>query len=64
MTKEKLKYGYTYLIYNESINDTPIEASCMEIGTTGEYYSFNTLNAELKSAFKPKVLTVLIILRA
>ena len=53
MTKDKLKYGYTYLIYDESINDIPIEASCMEIEETGEYYSFSELSMMLGAAFKP-----------
>ena len=58
MTKNKLQVGYTYLIYDANINDTPIEASCMEIldengDGTGEYYSFSCLGAELGKAFVP-----------
>jgi len=53
MTKDKLKVGYTYLIYDATIGDTPIEASCMEKAIAGEYYSFNSLAVELGSAFVP-----------
>ena len=56
--KEKLHLGYTYLIYDESIGDEPIEATNMEIldgeGVgTGEYYSINALSAEMGDAFVP-----------
>ena len=58
MIQEKLHLGYTYLIYDESIGDEPIEATDMEIldseGVgTGEYHSINSLSAEMGNAFVP-----------
>ena len=55
---EKLHLGYTYLIYDESIGDEPIEATDMEIldgeGVgTGVYKSINDLSAEMGKAFVP-----------
>jgi len=53
MIEEQLKSGYTYLVYDESIDDEPIEALCMEIGSTGDYNSFNSLHTEFGSLFVP-----------
>lgn len=56
--KDKMKYGYTYLIYSVDIHNVPLEADFLEIQDeegigTGEYYSFAMLSALLGKAFTP-----------
>ena len=58
MTKNKLKDGYSFLIYDETIGDTPLEVGFMEMLDaeglpTGTYYSINSLHQALGSSFVP-----------
>ena len=58
MTKDELQLGYSYLLYDNSIGDEPIEATNMEIldefGVgTGEYDSINSLSAKMGNSFVP-----------
>ena len=59
MTQQELQVGYSYLIYDNSIGDEPIEATNMEILDengigTGEYDSINSLSAKIpNSGFVP-----------
>ena len=57
MTKQELQLGYSYLIYDNSIGDEPIEAYNMRIMDgeifTGEWESINSLSAQMGNSFVP-----------
>ena len=58
MTENKLKDGYSFLIYDATIGDTPLEVGFMEIldelGVgTGVYNSINSLHQTLGNSFVP-----------
>ena len=57
MTKQELQLGYSYLIYDNSIGDEPIEAYNMRIMDdevfTGEWESINSLSAKMGNTFVP-----------